>query len=203
MLRSLKSIFASPTLFTYSGPSLPTAVNSSRHLATMSNTTEKAIFANGCFWGTEHIFRKHFAKKGLVDAEVGYIGGSKDSPTYREVCSGATNHAEACLITFDPSVVSYAELVEFHYRMHDPTQVDGQGPDRGTQYRSAIFTYGSEQAEIAKKVTAEVQQAHYAGRKLATKIEPAGQWWTAEAYHQEYLHHNPSGYECPSHRLYW
>ncbi|KAL8286402.1 hypothetical protein RQP46_004419 [Phenoliferia psychrophenolica] len=165
--------------------------------------SEQAIFANGCFWGTEHMFRKHFDGKGLIDAKVGYIGGKTDNPNYRDVCSGTTNHAEALKVTFDPAKVAYAELVEFHYRMHDASQVDGQGPDRGTQYRSGIFTMSDQQAEIAKKVTADVQAAHYPSKKIATIIQPAGQWWDAEAYHQEYLHHNPSGYECPSHRLYW
>ncbi|KAK4058267.1 hypothetical protein OIO90_000424 [Microbotryomycetes sp. JL221] len=155
------------------------------------------------FWGTEHMFRKHFKDKGLIDAKVGYIGGNAESPSYRQVCSGSTNHAEACKIDFDPSKVSYAELVEFHYRMHDPTQYNRQGPDVGTQYRSAIFTTTQQQQDIAKQVTTEVKSKHYPNDQIATTIEPAGKWWDAEDYHQEYLHHNPSGYECPSHRLHW
>ncbi|ORY88830.1 peptide methionine sulfoxide reductase MsrA [Leucosporidium creatinivorum] len=203
MLRHLKTLFATPVLYAYSGPTVPTAINSQRALATMSASSEQAIFANGCFWGTEHMFRKHFTNKGLIDAKVGYIGGQSEDPTYRQVCSGTTNHAEALKVEFDPSKVSYAELVEFHYRMHDPTQVNGQGPDIGTQYRSAIFFLSPEQEQTAQKVTAEVQEQHFPKDKIATKIEPAGKWWNAEDYHQEYLHHNPTGYECPSHRLHW
>ncbi|KAM0754786.1 methionine sulfoxide reductase A [Meredithblackwellia eburnea MCA 4105] len=149
------------------------------------SSSEQAIFANGCFWGTEHMFRKHFGNKGLLDAKVGYIGGSAEDPSYKQVCTGQTGHAEALKVTFDPSKVSFAELVEFHYRMHDPTQVDGQGPDRGTQYRSGIFTTSPEQAEIAKKVTAEVKEAHFKDQTIATVIQPAGKWWDAEDYHQQ------------------
>ncbi|KAK4051947.1 hypothetical protein OIV83_002652 [Microbotryomycetes sp. JL201] len=196
-----------PVMHKYNGPTLPTAIQASKSLASTSGK-ETAIFANGCFWGTEHMFRKHFSGKegssgGLIDAKVGYIGGNAENPSYRQVCTGSTNHAEACKIDFDPSKVSYAELVEFHYRMHDPTQVNRQGPDVGTQYRSAIYTTSPEQEQIAKKVTGEVQQTHYPKDKIATTIEPAGKWWDAEDYHQEYLHHNPSGYECPSHILHW
>ncbi|SGZ18881.1 BQ5605_C020g09209 [Microbotryum silenes-dioicae] len=228
-----KGLFAAATVHAYTGPTLPTAIQSQRSLSTMSSS-ETAIFANGCFWGTEHMFRKHFIGQGLKDAKVGYIGGKTSvgryghlqkrvyrprtetaklklcffssphkNPSYREVCSGSTQHAEAVKLEFDPSQLSYATLVEFHYRMHDPTQVDRQGPDRGTQYRSAIFTTSDEQAEIAKKVTKEVQEAHFPNDKIATKIEPAGQWWDAETYHQEYLDNNPGGYECPTHRLHW
>lgn len=107
------------------------------------------------------------------------------NPNYRQVCSGATEHAEAYKVVYDPSVVSFAEFAEFFFRMHDPTQVDRQGPDRGTQYRSAIFTLSDEQAEIANKVKQEVQDAHYPGRPIATTIQPAGKWWDAEDYHQQ------------------
>ncbi|KDE02942.1 hypothetical protein MVLG_06539 [Microbotryum lychnidis-dioicae p1A1 Lamole] len=202
VLKHFKGLFAAATVHAYTGPTLPTAIQSQRSLSTMSSS-ETAIFANGCFWGTEHMFRKHFIGQGLKDAKVGYIGGKTSNPSYREVCSGSTQHAEAVKLEFDPSQLSYATLVEFHYRMHDPTQVDRQGPDRGTQYRSAIFTTSDEQAEIAKKVTKEVQEAHFPNDKVATKIEPAGQWWDAETYHQEYLDNNPGGYECPTHRLHW
>lgn len=188
--------------YKYAGPTLPTALAAQRSLPT-ATSPEQAVFANGCFWGTEHMFRKHFDGKGLIDAKVGYIGGQTSSPTYREVCSGTTNHAEAVKLTFDPSKVSYAELVEFNLRMHDPTHLNHQGPDQGTQYRSVIFTLAPGQEDIAKKVLAEVKEAHYPKDKIATTIEPAGQWWNAEDYHQEYLHNNPSGYECPSHRLHW
>ncbi|GAA6002245.1 hypothetical protein JCM10207_003144 [Rhodosporidiobolus poonsookiae] len=190
MLNRVRTFFTMPAR-TYSGPTLPTAIAASQALASSSGS-EVAYYANGCFWGTEHMYRKWFGNK-LIDAKVGYIGGHAENPTYRQVCTGETAHAEALKVTYDPSKISFAELTEFHYRMHDPTQVDRQGPDRGTQYRSAIFTTTDEQAEVAKKVQAEVQEAHYPGQPIATKIQPAGKWWDAEDYHQEYLHNNPSG----------
>ncbi|BGP38620.1 Peptide-methionine (S)-S-oxide reductase [Rhodotorula kratochvilovae] len=148
------------------------------------------------------MFRKVFKDK-LNDVKVGYTGGDAENPNYRQVCTGSTNHAEAIKVLFDPSKISYAELAEFHFRMHDPTQVNRQGPDTGTQYRSAIFTTSDAQVETAKKVRDEVQKAHYPGQKIATTIEPVQKWWDAEDYHQLYLHNNPSGYECPSHMLHW
>ncbi|KZS89547.1 peptide methionine sulfoxide reductase [Sistotremastrum niveocremeum HHB9708] len=171
---------------------------------------EVATFASGCFWGVEHIFLKHYPiaqNKGILKTAVGYTGGkslAKD-PSYRQVCSGETGHAEALRIEFDPSIVKYEELVEFFYRTHDPTTVNAQGNDRGTQYRSAIFTNTPEQQTIAERVTAEVQKAHFdaRGKKIVTEIVPAGTWYDAEDYHQEYLFKNPSGYQCPTHRLWW
>ncbi|KAF7326168.1 Peptide methionine sulfoxide reductase [Mycena kentingensis (nom. inval.)] len=174
----------------------------------MTPSPSIAIFASGCFWGTEHIFVKHYPPtKGVLKTAVGYTGGRADSqnPDYRTVCSGSTEHAEAVRIEFDPAIVSYAELVEFFYRTHDPTAVNRQGGDVGTQYRSAIFTTTPEQAEIAKEVTEEVQEKHFTpkGAKIATTIESAGPWWDAEIYHQMYLFKNPTGYQCPTHRLHW
>ncbi|KAJ6451270.1 peptide methionine sulfoxide reductase [Mycena sanguinolenta] len=178
----------------------------------MSVTSEVAIFASGCFWGTEHIFVKHFSPthskgkgKGILASQVGFTGGMADSPSYRAVCTGETQHAEAVRIEFDPAQVSYAELVEFFYRTHDPTTLNRQGADRGTQYRSAIFTTTPEQAEIAQRITEEVQAKHFTpnGTKIVTTVEAAGQWWDAEAYHQLYLFNNPNGYQCPTHRLHW
>ncbi|PRQ73149.1 Peptide methionine sulfoxide reductase MsrA [Rhodotorula toruloides] len=205
MLLHVRSLFGSAHRMarpTYAGPTLPTAIAASQALPSSSSGTQTAVVANGCFWGTEHMYRKAFKDK-LEDVKVGYTGGHADSPNYRQVCSGSTNHAEACKITFDPSKVSYAELIEFHFRMHDPTQVNRQGPDTGTQYRTAIFTTSDEQAEIAKKVMAEVKDAHYPDQNIATMVEPLAKWWDAEDYHQEYLHNNPGGYECPSHVLHW
>jgi len=169
---------------------------------------ETATFANGCFWGTEHMFGKYFGPtKGIVSTQVGFIGGHSKNPSYREVCGGDTNHAEAVRLEYDTKKVSYAELVEFFYRTHDPTQVNRQGPDVGSQYRSAIFTHTPEQLEIAKKVTQEVQAKYFdaRGKKIATQIEDANEndWYTAEQYHQKYLDNNPGGYECPTHVLHW
>jgi len=173
---------------------------------------EIAIFASGCFWGTEHIFLKHYPRepapgKGITKTMVGYIGGKAESsnPDYRTVCNGTTGHAEALRIEFDPDVVGYAELVEFFYRTHDPTTVNRQGGDAGTQYRSAIFTTTPEQMAVARRVTDEVQAKHFTpkGSKIVTEIREAGPWWDAEDYHQLYLFKNPGGYQCPTHRLHW
>ncbi|KAK0216002.1 peptide methionine sulfoxide reductase [Armillaria fumosa] len=176
----------------------------------MSAATEIATFASGCFWGVEHIFLKHYPPtqgKGIIKTTVGYTGGKETSqnPGYRAVCSGQTGHAEAVKIEFDPAIVKYDELVEFFYRTHDPTTANRQGADTGTQYRSAIFTNSPEQEAIAKRVTEEVQVRHFTpkGKTIVTEILEAGPWWDAEEYHQLYLFKNPSGYQCPTHRLHW
>ncbi|CCM06666.1 uncharacterized protein FIBRA_08951 [Fibroporia radiculosa] len=171
---------------------------------------EVATFAAGCFWGVEHIFLKHYPipqNKGILRTAVGYIGGRSDAvdPDYETVCSGRTGHAEALRIEFDPCILTYAQLVEFFYRTHDPTTVNSQGNDYGTQYRSAIFYHSPEQHETAARVTAEIQKSHFDpfGKKIVTDLVPAGPWFDAEDYHQEYLHKNPSGYQCPTHTLHW
>ncbi|KAK0189732.1 peptide methionine sulfoxide reductase [Armillaria mellea] len=181
-----------------------------RAFGSMSAATEIATFASGCFWGVEHIFLKHYPPaegKGIIKTTVGYTGGkgSSQNPGYRAVCSGETGHAEAVKIEFDPAIVKYDELVEFFYRTHDPTTVNRQGADTGTQYRSAIFTNSPEQEVIAKRVTEEVQAKHFTpkGKTIVTEILEAGPWWDAEEYHQLYLFKNPSGYQCPTHRLHW
>ncbi|KAI8093837.1 uncharacterized protein BX664DRAFT_330703 [Halteromyces radiatus] len=166
----------------------------------MNNNTEKATFAAGCFWGVEHLYKKHFQD---IKTKVGYIGGHVDQPTYRQVCTGQTDHAEALEVSFDPSSISYETLVEFFYRMHDPTTVNAQGPDKGSQYRSAIFYHSQEQKATAEKVTAQVQKEHYLNKPIVTQIVPAGVFYDAETYHQMYLEKNPHGYECPTHYLRW
>ncbi|WAQ80671.1 hypothetical protein PtA15_1A9 [Puccinia triticina] len=177
--------------------------------AFMASSVEKkdtAIFASGCFWGTEHIFRQHYGRgKGLFGAKVGYTGGSVHNPTYKQICTGTTQHAESVKLEFDPSIVSYSELVEFFYRTHDASHYNHQGPDRGTQYRSAIFYLNDDQRQVAEEVTKEIEEKHYKskGKKIVTVIEKFEQWWDAEDYHQNYLHKNPGGYECPTHRLHW
>ncbi|KAK8035454.1 hypothetical protein PG993_010449 [Apiospora rasikravindrae] len=168
--------------------------------STIPDGAEKATVAAGCFWGVEHMYRKHFAGKGLYDARVGYIGGDSSNPSYREVCGGRTGHAEAAQIIYDPKQLTYRDLLEFFYKMHDPTTANSQGPDVGTQYRSAIFTHGPEQDKVAKEVTAKASEQWWKGG-VVTDIVPAGQWWDAETYHQLYLDKNPGGYECPSHFL--
>ncbi|KAK9245445.1 peptide methionine sulfoxide reductase MsrA [Lipomyces tetrasporus] len=163
---------------------------------------EVATIAAGCFWGVEHIYRKYFANgKGLLDARVGYSGGTTSSPNYREVCSDTTGHAEALQIVFDPKIVSYETLIDFFFRMHDPTTVNRQGPDRGGQYRSAIFYHSDEQRQIAEDVKQRLQKTFYTSDPIATQIVPVENFWDAETYHQLYLVKNPYGYECPTHYL--
>jgi peptide-methionine (S)-S-oxide reductase len=144
--------------------------------------TEKATFAAGCFWGVEVEFRNI---EGVTDAQVGYTGGTTEQPTYKEVCSGRTGHAEAVEVTFDPSEVAYEELVDAFWRLHDPTQVNRQGWDVGSQYRSAIFTHSPEQARVAAESKARAQER--LSKPIATQIVPAETFWPAEEYHQQYL----------------
>ncbi|KAI8996305.1 peptide methionine sulfoxide reductase [Trametes punicea] len=211
MLGRLAAVF-SPFVRSPSIASASRGISAATLSATMSSggKPEIATFAAGCFWGVEHIFLKHFPpseNKGILKTTVGYTGGREDAknPDYRTVRSGTTDHAEAVRIEFDPNIVKYQQLVEFFYRIHDPTTKNQQGNDVGRQYRSAIFYHNDEQLEIAKRVTEKVQQKHFdpKGKKIVTEIVPAGQWWDAEVYHQKYLFKNPSGYQCPNHRLHW
>ena len=146
--------------------------------------TEKATFAAGCFWGVEATFR---AVPGVIDAPVGYTGGTKDEPTYHEVCSGGTGHAEAVEVTFDPGVVTFEELLDVFWNSHNPTTLNRQGPDRGTQYRSAIYfnTPEQEQAAIASKK--ELDDSGKYSDPVVTEISPASTFWRAEEYHQRYF----------------
>jgi len=142
----------------------------------------KATFAAGCFWGVEHEFKR---VKGVTDTRVGYTGGHVESPSYEQVCTGKTGHAEAVECEFDESVVSYPELLEVFWGLHDPTQKDAQGPDIGTQYRSAIFTHTDEQEKMAAASLKENQSKFEA--PIVTKIEKAAPFYRAEEYHQCYL----------------
>ena len=144
--------------------------------------TELATFAAGCFWGVESSLRR---LPGVIDVVVGYAGGSKENPTYEEVCSGRTGHAEAAQVTFDPSVVTYNQLLDAFWQLHDPTTLNRQGPDFGTQYRSAIFTH-SEVQSMEAKTSMEAAQAQFR-QPIVTQIEPAGTFWPAEEYHQRYF----------------
>ncbi|KAF8248936.1 peptide methionine sulfoxide reductase msrB/msrA, partial [Wilcoxina mikolae CBS 423.85] len=155
-----------------------------------------------CFWGVEHLYRKNFGgDKGLIDARVGYIGGDATNPSYRSVCSGQTGHAEAVELLYDPSKLSYDTILEFFFKMHDPTTLNRQGADTGTQYRSAIFTHGPEQEAKAKSIINAVQKQWWKNGTITTQVLPAGKWWDAEEYHQLYLDKNPGGYECPAHHV--
>jgi peptide-methionine (S)-S-oxide reductase len=144
--------------------------------------TEKATFGAGCFWQVEENFR---AIDGVVDAVVGYEGGDVENPTYEQVCTGNTGHVEVTQVEFDPDKVSYEDLVRRYFEIHDPTQLNRQGPDVGWQYRSVIFTHSDEQAEIARRVL-ESQQSRF-DAPIMTEIEPAKPFWRAEEYHQCYL----------------
>jgi len=186
MLSHFRGIFGGATLHAMGvthQTTTQTAIAASKARPSSGASPEVFIAANGCFWGTEHDFVKQFKGKGLLKSAVGYIGGNTADPSYRAVCSGNTGHAEAVRIEYDPSQVSYAELVEFNYAMHDPTTVNRQGNDRGTQYRSAIFAQTPEQLDIAKKVTAEVQELHFKDSKIVTQLvgpEDGFKWWDAE-----------------------
>ena len=144
----------------------------------------KATFAAGCFWEPEARFREI---RGVRDAVVGYTGGHQDHPTYHEVCTGNTGHAEAVLVSFDPEVVSYRELLSHFWAMHDPTTANRQGPDVGTQYRSAIFVHDDEQREAALASRDEEQVRRHDGRRIVTEICDAGTFWVAEDYHQRFV----------------
>ena len=144
--------------------------------------TEQATFAAGCFWGVEGDFRQIL---GVITTTVGYTGGRTEHPSYEEVCSHTTGHAEAVLVEFDPAQVSYDELLEAFWQLHDPTQLNRQGPDVGDQYRSAIFFHSPEQ-EAKAKASKEAAQARFSGRS-SPRSPPAPMFWPAEEYHQQYL----------------
>ncbi|HYL26318.1 MAG TPA: peptide-methionine (S)-S-oxide reductase MsrA [Candidatus Nitrosotalea sp.] len=146
---------------------------------------EKATFAAGCFWGVEDAFRRI---PGVIDAVSGYTGGHVENPSYRQVCSHATGHAEAVEVTFDPARVTYEQLLDAFWQIHDPTQLNRQGPDVGDQYRSAIFTHGSEQERAA--IASRDREQAKSPRKIVTQILAAPRFWPAEDYHQRYFEKN-------------
>ena len=162
----------------------------------------KATFGAGCFWGVEKWFLKQFPK--LKSSAVGYLGGTVANPSYEAVCTGKTGHAEVLQVEFDDSI-KYEDLVMFFFSMHDPTTLNRQGNDRGTQYRSAIFFHSPDQEAIAKRVRDQIQASehmkHYQEKEIRTEILPASEFYKAEAYHQGYLAANPGGY-C-NHRPMW
>jgi peptide methionine sulfoxide reductase msrA/msrB len=150
---------------------------------------KKATLAGGCFWGVEELFRQ---MPGVVDTTVGYTGGSVKNATYRN----HEGHAEAIEITYDPSRISYDDLLEFFFKIHDPTTLNRQGNDMGTSYRSAIFYHDDEQRQAAERIKAKVDKSGAWKRPVVTEIVPAKEFWTAEDYHQDYLQKNPGGYTC-------
>jgi peptide-methionine (S)-S-oxide reductase len=147
-------------------------------------TLEKATFGAGCFWGVEAAFR---TVKGVVSTQVGYSGGRTPAPTYEQVCSGRTGHTEAVEVTYDPTQVSYDDLLRVFWENHDPTTPNRQGPDVGEQYRSAIFFHSPEQEAAAKASVASLEAAKRFRRPIVTEIVPAGPFYRAEEYHQQYL----------------
>lgn len=151
---------------------------------------EKATFAAGCFWGVEEAF---YDEIGVVSTRVGYTGGTTEEPTYQQVCSGDTGHAEAVEVVFDPAVISYEQLLKLFWHAHDPTQVNRQGPDIGTQYRSAVFYHTEEQRQKAEISRDALDQSGRYQRSVATEIVPAGIFWQAEEYHQKYHKKNGGG----------
>jgi peptide-methionine (S)-S-oxide reductase len=154
----------------------------SLHRADMK--TEKATFGAGCFWGVEEVFKK---LKGVVSTAVGYAGGTKENPTYEDVCTDETGHAEVVEIEFDPSQLKYEELLDVFWSNHNPTTLNRQGPDVGTQYRSVIFYHSPEQKAAAKVSKEKVDQSERFRSPVVTQIEPAIKFWRAEEYHQRYL----------------
>jgi methionine-S-sulfoxide reductase len=168
--------------------------NASGASGTDVERSEIAVLAGGCFWGVEQILR---AVPGVIDTDVGYTGGWLENPTYHDTHDGESGHAEAVRVTFDPKVLSYEELLEnWFFRLHDPTTLNRQGNDVGTQYRSAILPQSSSQRAIAERVIARVEASGTWGRSITTSVEPASAWYSAEDYHQDYLQKNPGGYTC-------
>ena len=151
-------------------------------------TTEIATLAGGCFWCLEAVYDQ---VKGVQSVESGYLGGQVAAPTYEQVCSGRTGHAEAVRITFDPAVVTFRDLLHVFFVIHDPTTMNRQGNDIGTQYRSAIFYHSPEQMQVAHEVIAGVTQERLYPNPIVTEVVPAAEWFEAEAYHQEYFARNP------------
>ena len=152
---------------------------------------EKATFAAGCFWGVEESFS---TVPGVVSTRVGYAGGYLDAPTYQQVCTDSTGHAEAVEVVFDPAAISYEQLLELFWQCHDPTQVNRQGPDFGSQYRSAIFFHSDEQRLLAEKSRDRLDASGRYRRSVVTAIVPAVRFWEAEEYHQKY--HQKHGGGC-------
>ncbi len=150
---------------------------------------KKAYIAGGCFWGMEDLFR---TRPGIIDTEVGYIGGENESPTYRN----HPGHAEGIELTYDPSKTNFREILDFFYRIHDPSTVDQQGNDRGSSYRSSIFIQNEEERKDAEEIIEIVNDSKKWNGKIVTTLEPFTKFWPAEPEHQDYLVRNPNGYTC-------
>lgn len=164
------------------------------HMNTDTMETETAVFASGCFWGTEYFLKRI---DGVINTTTGYTGGHVENPTYEQVCSKTTGHYEAVMVEYDPSVVGYEEIARVFFETHDPTQDNGQGPDIGPQYRSAIFVANAEQRKIAEKLIGLLETR---GHRIATRILDAQRFWPAELYHQDYYDNKGGTPYCHSYR---
>ena len=159
----------------------------------MAGRTEEATLAGGCFWCIEAAFAE---LEGVSSARSGYAGGSVANPTYQQVCGGGTGHAEVVQVSFDPDVISYADLLRVFFSIHDPTTLNRQGADVGTQYRSAIFYHSDEQRKAAEEVMREVAAEKLYPGEIVTQLEPLDRFWPAEAYHADYFRRNPGNSYC-------
>lgn len=158
-----------------------------------SDNQESVILAGGCFWGMEDIIRNI---KGVISTRVGYTGGKFENPKYSDITTGKTGHAESVEVVYDPKVLPFKDLLAFFFRMHDPTTLNKQGNDIGTQYRSAIFYRSDEQKNIALETIDELNKTGKWSKKIVTEVTPASPFYEAEDYHQDYLLKNPGGYTC-------
>lgn len=187
----MKSVFVS-LLFLF-GLSFAHADKKTTTSTSVPAKLETATLSGGCFWGVEEILRNI---KGVKDIEAGYTGGKSPLHTYSAVHTGTTGHAEAVQVQFDPSVISYEELLGYFFRLHDPTTLNQQGNDIGTQYRSAIFYHDDRQKQSAQKVKEKVDVSGKWKKKVITEVVPFEKWYKAEEEHQNYLQKNPGGYTC-------
>jgi peptide-methionine (S)-S-oxide reductase len=169
------------------------ATDSREEVRIPSHSTEQATFAGGCFWCLEAVFER---LRGVERVVSGYTGGSVPEPSYELVCSGTTGHAEAIQITYDPAVISYRELLDLFFAFHDPTTLNRQGGDIGTQYRSAIFTHSRDQAAAAREAIAELERENVWGARVVTEVTPLREFYPAEDYHQQYFQRNPQRMYC-------
>lgn len=168
-------------------------MNTEKKAGSSRGDLQTAVLAGGCFWCLEPIFEE---LKGVREVVVGYAGGHVAHPTYEQVCTGRTGHAESVKITFDPSVISYHDLLKVFFTVHDPTELNRQGPDVGTQYRSVVFYENQEQKEEAEEVIKEIGQAGIWNGEIVTEVTPMNHFYEAEAYHQEYFEHHPDQAYC-------
>src|SRR5262245_10330832 len=183
------ALWCSPALPAAAEPATPISPPATDAPHSAQGGPEKAVFAGGCFWGVQAVFQH---TKGVTSAVSGYAGGTLPSPSYRQVSSGRSGHAESVEVTFDPELISYKRLLQIYFSVaHDPTQLDRQGPDEGTQYRSEIFTTSMAQQSVAEAYIAELDKAHAFARPIVTKVEPLQAFYPAEPYHQDYATRHP------------